>query len=112
MKNNTVALKNFLRQALINSPDDFALNEVKSLIVRALDVIESVEKKRSIRESNQQKRKSELTAKKFDYIKSLKAIESEINSEKNKIDEIKNKKNANKFISSSEESDDIQNVFG
>jgi hypothetical protein len=113
MKNNTEALKNSLRQALLNAPDDFALNDAKSLIVRALNVVESLEKKRSIRESNQEKRKLELSVKKYDYSNTLKAIDKEINSEKTKLEEIKNKRNSKKLLDSpDEESGEIQNVFG
>lgn len=113
MKSNTEALKNSLRQALLNAPDDFALNDVKSLIVRALDVVESVEKKRAIREVNQEKRKSEASVKKYDYFNTLKAIENEINSEKTKLEEIKNKRNSKKLLDTPEdESEEMQNVFG
>ena len=43
MKNNTNATKNYLRQALINAPDDFSLQEVKVLIVKAMEAIERAE---------------------------------------------------------------------
>lgn len=113
MKSNTEALKNSLRQALLNAPDDFALNDVKSLIVRALDVVESVEKKRAIREVNQEKRKMEVATKNGGYFNTLKAIENEINSEKTKLEEIKNKRNSKKLLDSPEdESEEMQNVFG
>mgnify|MGYP003343162389 CR=1 FL=1 len=78
MKSNTGLLKNSLHQALINAPDDFSLQEVKILIVRALDIVESVEKKRNIRETSVQKRKEASVAQKKEFFNSLKAIENEI----------------------------------
>ena len=113
MKSNTGLLKNSLHQALINAPDDFSLQEVKILIVRALDIVESVEKKRNIRETSVQKRKEASVAQKKEFFNSLKAIENEIASAKNNLNEIKNKKmNKQNQKPSDFESDEMQNVFG
>lgn len=50
MKNNTEKLKNLLSLALQSSPDDFALQEVKTHIRQAIVKLESVERKRLKRE--------------------------------------------------------------
>lgn len=110
MKNNTNATKNYLRQALINAPDDFSLQEVKVLIVKAMEAIEEVEKKRQIREDNYQKRKS-VQAKKS-TVNNLVAIEREINLEKNKLEQLVSKRNSEKIIDAPTNDEEMQNVFG
>lgn len=110
MKNNTEQMKNNLFQALANSPDDFNLLEVKRLIIRAIDIVENVEKKRQNRENNAQKRK-ESNNKKVDYLNSLSLIDHELNLEKSKLEELQNKKKLS-HKNSNDEGDEVQNVFG
>lgn len=111
MKNNTNSTKNFLRQALINAPDDFSLHEVKVLIVKAMEIIEDVENKRKKREEKYQKRKASslenLT------VNNLVAIEREIKAEKAKLDEIVSKKKLAKETKvDNSDNEEMQNVFG
>jgi len=107
MKNNTNDVKNYLRQALMSVPDDFNLQDVKSHINKALSVVESVEKKRLVREQNVQKRKS-IVLNKNDMSKTINIIDQQLNAEKIKLEEIKNKKKVNWQGENSE----LQNVFG
>jgi hypothetical protein len=107
MKNNTNDVKNYLRQALMSVPDDFNLQDVKSHINKALSVVESVEKKRLVREQNVQKRKS-IVLNKNDMSKTINIIDQQLNAEKIKLEEIKNKKKVNW----QDEDSELQNVFG
>jgi hypothetical protein len=107
MKNNTNDVKNYLRQALMSVPDDFNLQDVKSYINKALSVVESVEKKRLVREQNVQKRKS-IVLNKNDMSKTINIIDQQLNAEKIKLEEIKNKKKVNW----QDENSELQNVFG
>jgi hypothetical protein len=107
MKNNTNDVKNYLRQALMSVPDDFNLQDVKSHINKALSVVESVEKKRLVREQNVQKRKS-IVLNKNDMSKTINIIDQQLNAEKIKLEEIKNKKKVNW----QDENSELQNVFG
>ena len=91
MKNNTENLKNHLFQALANSPEDFNLQEVKRLIVKAIDLVEDVEKKRSIREDNHQKRKLNAEIKKYNA-SAIGLIDQELQNEKAKLEQIKNRR--------------------
>jgi hypothetical protein len=114
MKNNTENLKNHLMQALADSPNDFNLQEVKRLIVRAIDLVEDVEKKRNIREMSHEKRKNTFVVKKSDYFKALNAIDHELNAEKTKLEQIKNRRNLPKPIIDDDgnNDDELHNVFG
>jgi hypothetical protein len=107
MKNNTNDVKNYLRQALMSVPDDFNLQDVKSHINKALSVVESVEKKRLVREQNVQKRKS-IVLNKNDMSKTIDIIDQQLNAEKIKLEQIKNKKKVNW----QDEDSELQNVFG
>lgn len=107
MKNNTNDVKNYLRQALMSVPDDFNLQDVKSHINKALSVVESVEKKRLVREQSVQKRKS-IVLNKNDMSKTINMIDQQLNAEKIKLEEIKNKKKVNW----QDENTELQNVFG
>ena len=88
-------------------PDDFNLQDVKSHINKALSVVESVEKKRLVREQNVQKRKS-IVLNKNDMSKTINIIDQQLNAEKIKLEEIKNKKKVNW----QDENSELQNVFG
>jgi hypothetical protein len=111
MKNNTNELKSFLKKALVNTPDDFSLTEVKSLIVRALDVVEQVENKREKRQSSVEARKTQnvyVTEPQFAW----KAIESELANEKAKLEEIKKRKSMPTKPNAISSEEEEQNVFG
>jgi hypothetical protein len=85
----------------------FNLQDVKSHINKALSVVESVEKKRLVREQNVQKRKS-IVLNKNDMSKTINIIDQQLNAEKIKLEEIKNKKKVNW----QDEDSELQNVFG
>jgi hypothetical protein len=93
----------------MNAPDDFSLQEVKVLIVKAMDIIEEVEKKREKREDKYQKRKTS-NLENLTY-NNLVAIEREIKQEKDRLEEIVSKKKSNKN-SSDFDNEENQNVFG
>lgn len=114
MKNNTEDLKNHLMKALAYSPNDFNLQEVKRLIVKAIDLVEDVEKKRNIREVNHEKKKNTFVVKKSDYFGALNAIDKELNAEKTKLEQIKNRRNLPKPTIDDDDNYDneLQNVFG
>ena len=88
MKNDIENLRNDLFQAVANSPEDFNLQEVKRLIVKAIDLVEDVEKKRSIREDNHQKRKVNAEIKKYNA-SAIGLIDQELQNEKAKFEQIK-----------------------
>jgi hypothetical protein len=55
MKKNTDKLKNYLKLAVQNTPDDFVFENIKPLLRSALAIVEKAEKKRENREiQNQQ----------------------------------------------------------
>ena len=111
MKNNTEELKNYLYRALTHSPNDFALQEVKILINKAIGIVENIEKKRNIREVNQVKKKN-LVQNGFGHINTLKIIDKELNDTMIKLEQIKNRRNLPKIADSDEENNELQNVFG
>lgn len=109
MKDNTGQLKNYLLQALAHSPDDFSLVEAKKLIMKAIDLVEDVEKKRSIRENNYQKRK-QLSNIKYNS-NAMELLNKELDMAKAQLAEIENRKTAFKK-NNDDEGSEMQNVFG
>lgn len=109
MKNNTNKLKTYLNQAFQAIPNDFALTEVKSLLFRAIQVVEVLEQKRSGREEDKNKRKQKLPLFSANPLNSLKVIENELAAEKNKLKDVKNRSNQLKL---NDEENGLENVFG
>ena len=60
MKNNTESVKNYLQQAIKNTPNDFALQEVRYHMNQALLKLNKVEEKRDKREQNFQQQNCRL----------------------------------------------------
>jgi hypothetical protein len=109
MKHNTEILKSHLQQALRNTPVDFALSEVKGLIVQALNIVEVVESKRTGRQASKEARQAKITLSSNPHA-ALKAIESELETEKKKLQEINSRRSAPKTAENDENG--IENVFG
>ena len=97
MKNNTDIVKSLLSQALHNTPDDFSLQEVKTFIRKALSIVESVESKRSVREENRIARKNVVKNQGADLASVLNVVENEIKKEKDRLQQLKERKNAPKM---------------
>jgi hypothetical protein len=95
MKNNTEKVKNLLHQALLNTPDDFALSEVRSSIRFAMRKIEEVETKRSKREQIQKTDEIQRlnVGNGIDYRQALDAIDEMIDAERTKIKNIRERRN-------------------
>jgi hypothetical protein len=111
MKQNTADLKLYLKKALISSPDDFNLQEVKVFISKALDIVEQVEKKRNLREQQKLNRQNPQKLIVSNSQNSLEAIEKELNTEKQKLEEIKNRRTRSK-PSNNDYSNGLDYVFG
>lgn len=109
MKNNTIGLKNCILQALKNTPEDFALQEVKGLLNRALQAVENVENKRNNREKHRLERRENKLASSQNLINVLQNLENELMSEKRKLEDMQNKKTQGVALPDSQE---MQNVFG
>lgn len=90
--------KIYLQKALLNTPDDFALSEVRFHLRAALNKLESVEKRRQKRETAFQERKEKavVAQQAYDPAAALRAIDEMIAEEKAKIDEIHRRRNAPK----------------
>lgn len=97
MKNNTDHFKMLLNQALSQAPNDFALQEAKGFIKKAIASIENVESKRVVREQKRIERKN-LQTTGADLTSVLNAIEKEMSVEKMKLEQIKSRKNAIKIV--------------
>lgn len=110
MKSNTDDLKSNLRRALVSAPDDFSLREVRSVIVRALEMVEEVERRRVKRSDA-----AESRAARNIFIprpqSSFNAIERELETERAKLEEIKSRRSSGRDARSSE-GEELQNVFG
>lgn len=112
MKNNTGIVKSLLNQALHNTPDDFSLQEAKAYIRKALSIVENVENKRSVREDNKIARKTavnSITATDFNSV--LNVVENEIKKEKDRLQQLKEKKNAPK-INDQDDQNGLDYVMG
>lgn len=98
MKNNTQNAKALLQKALLQTPEDFALSEVRFHIRAALSKLEHVEKKRERREVASEKREAvrEQAVAPYDPIRVIEAIDMMINEEKAKIEEIQRRRNQSK----------------
>ena len=110
MKNNTDVVKSLLNQALVNTPDDFALNDVKIFIRKALGIVEGVESKRSLREQKRVERK-QLQISPTQLPSVLDAIENELKNEKMKLEEIK-KKRSSVSLSDQDDQNGLEYVMG
>jgi len=98
MKNNTGIVKSLLNQALHNTPDDFSLQEVKAYIRKALSIVESVENKRTVRQENKIARKTASNPMPVvDLGSVLNVVENEIKKEKDRLQQLKERKNAPKI---------------
>lgn len=93
MKNNTGKAKDFLQKALMETPDDFALNEVRYHIRTALAKIEGVEQKREKREISASIRREGVLPAVYNPHAALKIIDEMIAEEKAKIEEVQRKRN-------------------
>lgn len=98
MKDNTAVVKGLLMQALSNTPDDFSLREAKVHIRRALGVVEDVEVKRSSREEARLARKNLAVSPAANVNSLLNVVENEIQKEKDKLKQIKDRSKAHGLI--------------
>lgn len=107
MKNNTEQTKILLQKALMDTPQDFALSEVRFHIRAALSKIENVEKKRTQRNVVVEKRKEEIEKANQVYnpYVAIQVIDDLIAEEKSKIEGIQRRRNKPKDGS---EDDDLQ----
>lgn len=109
MKNNTAGLKICILQALKNTPEDFALQEVRGLLSRALQVVENVESKRGSRQKQRLERKENKLVSSQSSVNVLQNIENELMNEKRKLEDIQKKKSQSFDLPDNQE---MQNVFG
>lgn len=110
MKSNTDDLKAHLRRALVSAPDDNSLREAKTHILRAIEAIEDVESRRDRRQSAiVERRQKNLYIP--DVKSAYKAIESELASEKAKLEQIVKRKSS-RVLDRPEPPEEMQNVFG
>jgi hypothetical protein len=100
MKTNTKDIKNSLQNILIRMPQDFALEEIRLYIKKAITAIENIEKKREKREISYKERKEQSKKTNdfylYDPTKTIRAIDEEILKEKAKLENIKNQSKKNK----------------
>lgn len=111
MKNNTGIVKSLLNQALHNTPDDFSLQEVKAYIRKALNIVENVESKRSVREESRLARKNAVSTQGADLTSVLNVVENEIKKEKDRLQQLKERKNAPR-INDQEDQNGLDYVMG
>ena len=108
--NKNEKLKNLLSLAIQTAPDDFAMQEVRSHIRAALNKLEHVEKKRERRDrqvdSNNWPVVNGQVINPFAVKQTIEAIEEMIADEKQKIDDISNRRK-NKH-----DGEDDQELFG
>jgi hypothetical protein len=119
MKDNTERAKNLLRQTIGAMPDDFSLTEARAYLKRALSEIEYVESKRSHRIPNNREKNiasiAPIAEQKTAPVAGnwtpqqvmgvINYIDSMIEAEKNKINEIHARKNK------AQEDEDVGNEF-
>ncbi len=108
---NTEKLHNLLALALQSTPEDFALQEVKTHIRHALVKLETVEKKRARREQTTTTNNWPVVAGRVinphDVRQSIDAIDEMITSEKLKLIEL-----ANRRKTKHEGEDDAETILG
>jgi len=92
MKNNTKTTRSHLSEALRHLPHDFALNDVRYNIQAAITQLDSVNKKRVKREINRQQ--NELVKPSVDPQLTLNILDSMIENEKARLEELQNQRNA------------------
>lgn len=112
MKNNTDQLKNFLRQAIHSTPNDFALEQVRNYLKKALDIVESVEEKRHNRQQQIENRKIQTTKDPLVALNVLSVIENELNGQRAILEKIKTQKENQKLLPVDRGDGELQNVFG
>lgn len=94
MKKNTEKLKNYLKLALQNTPDDFVFENIKPLLRSALSIVEKTEKKRENREiQNQQANINSYNFNVQQYNNALNALDKMIKEQEKNINNIKSKSN-------------------
>lgn len=93
MKNNTEQAKALLQRALRETPEDFALSDVRYHIRAALTKIEGVENKRNKREIAASIRKEGILPPVYDPRAALQVIDEMIAGEKAKIEEVQRRRN-------------------
>lgn len=103
MKNNTEQTKVLLQKALLDTPADFALSEVRFHIRAALNKLETVEKKRAKREVAHEQRKTVTAQQAYNPFAALQAIDEMIAEEKAKIEDIHRRRNKPKDGSDDED---------
>lgn len=93
MKDNTEQAKALLQQALRETPEDFALSNVRYHIRAALTKIEEVTRKRNKREIAASIRREEMLPAVYDPRAALQIIDEMIADEKAKIEEVQRRRN-------------------
>ena len=95
MKKNTDKLKNYLKLAIQNAPDDFVFENIKPLLRSALAIVEKVEKKRESREvQNQQANINAYNINAQQYNNAINTIDKMIKEQEKNINNIKASKDA------------------
>jgi hypothetical protein len=95
MKKNTDKLKNYLKLAIQNAPDDFVFENIKPLLRSALAIVEKVEKKRESREvQNQQANINAYNINVQQYNNAINTIDKMIKEQEKNINNIKASKDA------------------
>lgn len=116
MKNNTEKAKALLQKALVETPDDFALTEVRSHIRAALNKLEKVEDQRLQREQARTKRIEKLEqqairpvdGKLYNPWKVIELIDEMIAGEKAKIEEIQRRRSGSQ---KKDDDDELQTLL-
>ena len=95
MKKNTDKLKNYLKLAVQNTPDDFVFENIKPLLRSALAIVEKAEKKRENREiQNQQANINAYNINIQQYNNAINAIDKMIKEQEKNINNIKASKDS------------------
>jgi len=95
MKKNTDKLKNYLKLAIQNAPDDFVFENIKPLLRSALAIVEKVEKKRETREvQSQQANINAYNINVQQYNNAINTIDKMIKEQEKNINNIKASKDA------------------
>lgn len=90
MKKNTDKLKNYLKLAVQNTPDDFVFENIKPLLRSALAIVEKAEKKRENREiQNQQANINAYNININQYNNAINTIDKMIKEQEKNINNIK-----------------------
>jgi len=100
MKKNTDKLKNYIKLAIQNAPDDFVFENIKPLLRSALAIVDRAEKKRENREiQNQQANINAYNINIQQYNNAINTIDKMIKEQEKNINNIK----ASKDISGQDE---------